>query len=84
MKNVSDSAQSGLLTPDELAKRIKVDVGTLQNWRSRGIGIPYVKFGTSHKAPVRYRLEDVINWEKSLPRFVPSVAKNVEEKHGRL
>ena len=62
-----------LLTTEELAARIGVAVGTLQNWRTRRnageeIGPPFVKLGngSAHKTPVRYRVTDVLEWEASL------------------
>lgn len=49
------------LTPAELSKRWggAVQTGTLANWRSKGIGPAYVKFG--HR--VRYPLAQVVDWE---------------------
>jgi hypothetical protein len=62
-----------MLTPEELAARIGVAVGTLQNWRTRRncgeeIGPPFVKLGArrSRKAAVRYRIVDVEAWEREL------------------
>lgn len=52
------------LTPDELAKRWKgkVSVGTLRNWRTKGIGPTYTKVG--HKG-VLYPLTSVEAFERS-------------------
>jgi hypothetical protein len=36
--------------------------GTLANWRSKGRGPKYVKFGDSPTSPVRYRVVDVQDW----------------------
>ncbi len=49
------------LTPAELSKRWDgaVTVGTLANWRSKGKGPVYAKFGSS----VRYPLSKVEAWE---------------------
>lgn len=49
------------LTPAELSKRWNraVTTGTLANWRSKGQGPAFAKFG----ARVRYPLAKVIEWE---------------------
>lgn len=49
------------LTPAELAKRWgdAVTTGTLANWRSKGKGPAFSKFGSR----VRYRLDQVVSWE---------------------
>jgi excisionase family DNA binding protein len=44
-----------------IAKQLKCDVKTLQAWRSRGGGPPFVKVGRL----VRYRAEDVKAWVES-------------------
>jgi len=48
-----------LMTPDDLAEREGVPLGTVYQWNSRGDGPPYLKIGRF----VRYRLADVIEWE---------------------
>lgn len=50
------------LTVEELAERLQVPVATLYVWRSRHIGPRGMKVGRW----VRYRLEDVEAWEKSM------------------
>jgi predicted DNA-binding transcriptional regulator AlpA len=52
---------SVLLTPEEVAARLKKETSTLQSWRMRGGGPAYIKMG--HRT-VRYRLEDVEAWER--------------------
>lgn len=49
------------LTPAELSKRWEgaVTTGTLANWRSKGTGPGYAKFGSR----VRYPLDKVEAWE---------------------
>jgi len=44
----------------ELAERYGVPVKTPAEWASKGTGPRYAKFGRH----VRYRLSDVIDWEK--------------------
>ncbi|BAO20630.1 hypothetical protein [Pseudomonas phage PPpW-3] len=49
------------LTPAELAARWgdAVTTGTLANWRSKGKGPAFAKFGSR----VRYRLDQVVSYE---------------------
>lgn len=49
------------LTPAELSKRWNgaVTTGTMANWRSKGIGPAFAKFGSR----VRYPLARVVEWE---------------------
>lgn len=49
-----------MLTPVELASRLKMSEGTLANWRSQGKGPKYLKLEDD---TVRYRLLDVQEWE---------------------
>lgn len=49
------------LLPQQLAERLRLNVRTLDNWRSLGTGPAYIKVG----GLVRYRLEDVLAWETS-------------------
>jgi excisionase family DNA binding protein len=51
-----------LLTPEEVADLLKVHPGTLENWRVRGEGPPFVKLGNKRRSAVRYRRADVENW----------------------
>lgn len=49
------------LTVEELARRVGVSTHTVYRWNSRGGGPPYMKLGRH----ARYRLTDVIAWERS-------------------
>lgn len=49
-------APSDLLDEKEVATTLGIAPGTLRNWRSLRIGVPYVKLG---KRAVRYRRADV-------------------------
>lgn len=51
------------LTPAELSNRWDgaVTTGTLANWRSKGRGPAFAKFGNK----VRYPVTRVVEWEKS-------------------
>ncbi|MFB4284813.1 helix-turn-helix transcriptional regulator [Nonomuraea sp. MTCD27] len=50
------------LTPDDLAERVGVPVGTVYHWNSRGGGPRFMKIGKY----VRYKIADVTAWEESL------------------
>ena len=54
-----------LLTPNELAVRLKLHPGTLRRWRMEGIGPRWIKLGNAQSSAVRYELVDVEDWEKS-------------------
>ena len=53
--NERDGAGPVLLDEAQAARILRVSRRTLQNWRQRGGGPPYVKLGTV----VRYRLADL-------------------------
>jgi hypothetical protein len=55
---------SNLLTPKELADRWKVQVGTLRKWRYLDTGPAYIKMGDGRNAQIRYRVDDIIKYEK--------------------
>ena len=50
------------LTTEELAARHKTAPGTIRKWRHVGYGPPGTRFGRR----VKYRLSDVIAWEKRI------------------
>lgn len=52
--------QKKLLRPEEVADILKLKVGTIKAWRSRGLGPDYVKFDSPRV--VRYTQEDVENF----------------------
>jgi len=58
-----------LLTPKELCERWKIADNTLRKWRVAGFGPPYIKLGDYRNAEVRYRLDDIEEFEKT-NRFV--------------
>lgn len=55
---------SDILTPTQLAKRWNLAPGTLSNMRSQGKGPAYFKIGEGLTSKVRYRLEDVLQFER--------------------
>ncbi len=48
------------LTVEDFARREQVPVATVYTWNSLGIAPPRIKIGRH----VRYRLADVIEWER--------------------
>ncbi|MBP7704135.1 MAG: helix-turn-helix domain-containing protein [Caulobacter sp.] len=51
------------LTPAELSERLCTSVATLAEWRCKGKGPRFLKFGTSKQARVRYPEAEVEAWE---------------------
>lgn len=47
-----------LVTPEELATTLEVELSTLQAWRAQGTGPDYVRLGKQ----VFYRRADIIDW----------------------
>lgn len=62
-----------LLTPDEVADRLRISVGTLANWRVSGSGPLYIEVTPRC---IRYRMADVQAFEdskqKEFTRDIPS------------
>lgn len=56
-----------ILSTDQLSARWGGQVlpGTLENWRSAGMGPKFVKFGKGRSCRVVYRLEAVEEYERS-------------------
>lgn len=52
------------LDQNQLAKLWQIHPRTLENWRQQGRGPKFFKLHNGPKAPVRYRLEDIIEFEK--------------------
>lgn len=64
-----------LMTPDEVADLLKVSHGTLENWRYRGEGPPFVKLGSRRRSPVRYPRKGVDDWMFTAPGGAPKVGR---------
>ena len=58
-----------LLETEQAAKLLGIKKNTLEIWRHRGKGPPFVKLGTSPQAPVRYLRSAVMAWlaQQSFP-----------------
>ena len=61
MLNTNIRDDESLLDESEAAKFLAISVRTLQAWRTRGFGPPFVRLGRA----IRYRLKDLIEWVKS-------------------
>ena len=57
-----------LLTTEQLGERWAMDPGTIENWRNADKGPVFLKMGDAGSAPVRYRLSDIIAYEKEKER----------------
>lgn len=69
--DMDDRTEDRWLTRRELAERYGVPMKTPAEWASKGTGPRYAKFGRH----VRYRLSDVIDWERDqFPREKRSTA----------
>lgn len=55
---------SDALTSKEVAARLRIKPRTLNNWRVKGKGPKFYKLHDGPKAPVRYRLQDVLAYEQ--------------------
>jgi Helix-turn-helix domain len=55
-----------LLTNEQTASLLGVKPNTLEIWRCKGKGPPFVKLGQHPASPVRYQRSQVIAWLASL------------------
>jgi hypothetical protein len=67
---INTGAVNFLLTEAQVSERWRISVKTLRNKRVSGGGPAFVKLGRS----VRYRLEDVVDFERAGLRFSTSEA----------
>lgn len=51
-----------LLTTSEAARFLRTGASTLERWRLEGTGPDFIKLGTSIRARVVYRREDLLAW----------------------
>ena len=64
-KSVTAYNGSDLITSQELAKRWKVNEGSIRMMRIDKRGPPYLKLGTGPRPRIRYVMAQVIDWERS-------------------
>jgi len=62
----------GLLTDVQVSEWIGTPVGTIRNWRVKGIGPPFIKMGDGRNSTVRYDPKDIEKYIDVHRRF-PSV-----------
>jgi excisionase family DNA binding protein len=67
--NTTDDA---LLTEVEAADLLKLSTRTLQSWRIKTEGPPFVRVGRA----IRYRLRDVVTWIEARTVAPPTQAKD--------
>jgi len=81
--DMQQSPESGaLLTEVQAAKFVCLSVRTLQAWRSRRTGPPFIRAGRA----IRYRRADLVDWaDKSTVRFgsAPGGVPTAGACHGR-
>jgi predicted DNA-binding transcriptional regulator AlpA len=53
-----------LLTPKEAAALLRVSTDTLEGWRAKRIGPPWIKLGDGQRARVRYRRSEIAAYLK--------------------
>lgn len=53
---------TAILTNKEAADYLKMSPRTLTNWRLKGEGPRYFHLTDNPKSPVRYRLQDILDW----------------------
>jgi DNA-binding transcriptional MerR regulator len=56
------------LTTSELAARWEMSPQTLRRWRMKKIGPPWFRPNGGDAGEVRYRLADILAWEKAAPK----------------
>jgi len=71
----SDSDHDSLLTEAQGADYLKLSIRTLQAWRMRGVGPPFVRAGRA----IRYRRHDLLTWVKQ--QTVQSTAAPLAARH---
>jgi len=72
------------LTQQEVAEMLNVSVGTVENWRYRGVGPAYIKLGPGTRGTkVRYRIEDVEAFERKMT-VQPNTVQNAENEAQRV
>lgn len=50
------------LSPKEASILLSVTVHLLQKWRTQGVGIPYIKMGSSSSSIIRYKIDDLLEY----------------------
>jgi len=53
-----------LLTTKQVAERLTISEVTLRQWRMQDVGPKYIRLGHGKMPPIRYRLSDLVDFEK--------------------
>ena len=53
------------LSPKEASSFLGVTVHLLQRWRTQGVGIPYIKMGSSSSSIIRYKIDDLLEYAEN-------------------
>lgn len=56
------SHSSDLLDNEQTSTLLSIRPNTLEVWRSKGKGPPFIKFGNQPQSPVRYMRSAVMEW----------------------
>jgi hypothetical protein len=75
----SEEPMQRFFSPKSIADLFGLIRGMLQSWRMTDVGPPYFKMSRSERARVRYKREDVREWQKKCLRVVPEVWQPNEE-----
>lgn len=79
---LADRWVSANLTGAERAAAVRVNLRTLQSWRSRGEGPPWTKLG---RKKILYRISDVLVYEKeNMRRSTVDDGANEEDEEDEL
>ena len=70
MKNQEEVMESRSLRPSGVEREYGIDEGTLANWRSQGIGPPFVRLTARQILYLRSDLEDFFESRKVIPERV--------------
>jgi hypothetical protein len=64
MSPASQSSDQHLITPAQLAVRWSMTLATLSQWRSAGTGPEYLRRGDGKRPRIRYRMGDILAYER--------------------
>lgn len=65
MSDATAISPTAILTTKEAADFLKMSPRTLANWRLRGEGPRFFHLTGNPKSPVRYRLQDILDWAEA-------------------
>lgn len=58
-----------LITSEALAERWGVSKDTVRMWRADNVGPPWVRLTPGVRGAVRYRMSDIVEWERKMENF---------------